>query len=149
MKGWRTLTGSDGRRGLRRRGLLAAFPVLIAGLNRAGLGPLRPDLSGHELRRAGLRAFAEVLAHLQLEAPHVIFGHTHRAGPLVQDDPSEWRTPSGTRIINSGSWVHQPDFLGEDPSSSPYRGGFGVVVEDEGAPELINLLDPVTQPVPA
>jgi hypothetical protein len=79
----------------------------------------------------------------------VIFGHTHRAGPLEQDDPREWRTPSGNRILNSGSWVDQPDFLGDDPSSSPYRAGFGVLVDDEGAPELINLLDRVTQPVPA
>jgi hypothetical protein len=149
MRGWRALTGSEGRGGLRRRGLLTAFPLLIAALNRAGLGPLRPNLSGHELRRAGLRAFAEVVERLQIEASHVIFGHTHRAGPLPADDPSEWRTPSGTRIINSGSWVYQPDFLGEDPSSSPYRGGFGVLVDGESAPQLINLLGPVTQPVPA
>jgi hypothetical protein len=149
MKGWRTLTGSDGRGGLRRRGLLAAFPVLIAGLNRAGLGPLKPQLSGDELRRAGLRAFAEVVERLDIEAAHVIFGHTHRAGPLPADQPSEWRAAAGARIVNSGSWVHQPDFLGEDPSSSPYRGGFGVLVDGESAPQLINLLDPVNQPVPA
>jgi hypothetical protein len=149
MRGWRTLTGSNGRRGLRERGLIAAFPVLVAAMNRGRIGPLKAELSGHELRRAGLRAFAEVLDRLNVDAPHVIFGHTHRAGPLEQDDPSEWRTPSGNRILNSGSWVDQPDFLGDDPSSSPYRAGFGVLVDDEGAPELINLLDRVTQPVPA
>jgi hypothetical protein len=149
MRGWRTLTGSHGRRSLRGRGLAAAFPVLVAGMNRAGLGPLRPELSGAELRRAGLRAFAEVLERLDVDAPQVIFGHTHRAGPLPTDDPAEWRTPAGTQIINSGSWVDQPDFLGPDPGSSPYRAGFAVCVEDSGPPALINLLDGVTEPVPA
>jgi peptidoglycan/xylan/chitin deacetylase (PgdA/CDA1 family) len=26
-----------------------------------------------------------------VDAPHVIFGHTHRAGPLPADAPGEWR----------------------------------------------------------
>ena len=48
-----------------------------------GSGPLQADISSAELRRAGLRgASASVLAHLGVEAAHVIFGHTHRAGPL-------------------------------------------------------------------
>ena len=43
---WRALAGGDGRRrGLRRRALAAGFPALVAGLNRAGLGPLSADLS--------------------------------------------------------------------------------------------------------
>ena len=60
-------------------------------LNRAGLGPLRADISGPELRRGALRAFGEVLTRLRVDAPHVIFGHTHRAGPLPADDRYEWR----------------------------------------------------------
>jgi Calcineurin-like phosphoesterase len=147
MRGWRTLTGSDGRRSLRRRAVITAFPALVAAMNRAGIGPLKPQLSGHELRRAGLRAFAEVVSRLAIPAPYVIFGHTHRAGPLPADDQSQWRTEAGSHLINSGSWVHQPDFLGDDPSASPYRAGFGVVVDERGAPELVNLLDGVTQPV--
>ena len=62
------------------RALVAAFPLAVAGLNRAGLGPLRSDISGGELRRAGLRAMGEVSARLGLGGAWVIFGHTHRAG---------------------------------------------------------------------
>ena len=140
MRGWRMLTGSDGRRSLRARGVAAAFPGVVAGMNRAGIGPLRPDLSGPELRRAALKAFGEVIDRLAIEAPHVVFGHTHRAGPLPADDPAEWRAPSGARMINSGSWVHQPDFLGDDPATSPYRAGFGVEVAEEGPPVLVDML---------
>src|SRR5205085_1239050 len=56
-RAWRAMAGVDGRRGLRRRGMIAAFPLVIAAANRAGLGPVRADISGPELRRAGVRAF--------------------------------------------------------------------------------------------
>ena len=75
--------------------LAGAFPLAIAGLNRLGLGPLRADLSGVELRRASLRAMGEVVARLRIDARHVIFGHTHRSGPLPDDDPNEWRLAGG------------------------------------------------------
>src|SRR5437763_9326266 len=90
-RAWRALSDSDGRRSIRRRGLIAAFPMIVAGMNRAGFGPLRADISGPELRRAALLAFGEVLGRLDVRAEHVIFGHTHRAGPLPRDDRSEWR----------------------------------------------------------
>jgi hypothetical protein len=140
MRGWRILTGGTGRRTLRERGVTAAFPAVVAAINKARIGPLKPDLSGPQLRRAALSAFNEVLGRLNVEAGHVIFGHTHRAGPLPADDPGEWRTPSRAQIINCGSWVDQPDFLGPDPASSPYRAGFGVELAGDGPPELVNLL---------
>ncbi len=55
-------------------------------LNRLGIGPLKADLSGAELRRANLRAMGEVVERLGIDARHVIFGHTHRSGPLPDDD---------------------------------------------------------------
>jgi hypothetical protein len=137
VRAWRALSGTGGRGGLRRRGLVMAFPVLVAGLNRAGMGPLRADVSGTELRRAALRAFTEVLERLQVPAAHVIFGHTHRAGPLPGDDRGEWG-----RLLNTGSWVYEPSWLGSSPADSPYRPGFAAIVGDEGPPELVNLLDP-------
>jgi hypothetical protein len=146
---WRTLTSGDGRQSWRRRGLIAAFPAVVGALNRVGIGPLNTDLSGPELRRAALRAFAEVLRRLEVRACHVVFGHTHRAGPLPADEDSEWRTATGLRLINGGSWVHEPGFLGPRPAESPYRPGFAVAVGDEGAPALLNLLDPVSSPAPA
>jgi len=74
----------------------------------------------------------------------VIFGHTHRAGPLAADDGTEWVTAGGVRLLNTGSWVYEPAWLGDAPSQSPYRTGFAAIVETDGQPtppELINLLD--------
>ncbi|MCW3010881.1 MAG: hypothetical protein JWO90_1285, partial [Solirubrobacterales bacterium] len=84
-KTWQALAG-DGPRTLRDRALGVAFPVAVAGLNRLGLGPVRPQLSGPHLRSAGLQAMGEVVRLLGVEAEHVVFGHTHRAGPLPGDD---------------------------------------------------------------
>ena len=139
---WRAVAGS-GRGAVGRRVLGAAFWALIAGLNRAGLGPLSADLSGQGLRRSALRAAGEVVLALGVDADHVIFGHTHRAGPLPGDDRREWQTVRGARLVNAGCWVHEPAFLGEDPSTSPYRAGFAVSLDDStrDAPALLNLLD--------
>jgi hypothetical protein len=148
VRAWQALQapGGGGRprfalASLRRSSLKLAFPVMVATLNRAGVGPLQTDVSGPELRRAGLRAFGEVVARLEVDASHVIFGHTHRAGPLARDHTSEWRAPTGAALVNSGSWVHDPQFVGADPGDSPYRPGFCVAIGDEGPPELRNLLD--------
>jgi hypothetical protein len=137
VRAWRALSRTDGGGGLRRRGLAAGFPMVVAGLNRAGLGPLRADVSAVELRRAGLSAFGEVLTRLGVPAAaHVMFGHTHRAGPLPGDDRAEWG-----RLVNTGGWVHDPAWIGDSPGESPYRPGFAAIVGDSGPPELVNLLD--------
>jgi len=138
---WRALSGRGGSP--RRRALRAMFPALIAGLNRAGLGPLRADLSSAALRRAPLAAIGEVLTRLGVGARHVVFGHTHRAGPLPGDDPAEWTTAAGTRLVNAGSWVRDRGLAGGDPARSPYRPGWAVWVDEDPAtaPELVNLLD--------
>jgi hypothetical protein len=147
-RAWRTLAGSSDRQQLRVRGFNAAFPAIVAALNRARIGPLRSDLSAPELRRAGLRALGEMLDRLHVRAPHVIFGHTHRAGPLAGDQHSEWRAATGSSLLNSGCWVNEPGFLGDRPAQSPCRAGFGVVITDAGAPRLTNLLDGVTPAAP-
>lgn len=141
VKAWQVLSGAGSRRGLRGRAMLVAFPALVAGMNRLGMGPLRADVSAFALRRAGLRAFGEVLARLEVSAAHVIFGHTHRAGPLPGDDRAEWIAPGGSRLLNTGSWVYEPGYLGDSPGESPYRPGFAAIVGDDGPPELVNLLD--------
>jgi hypothetical protein len=138
---WRDLSSSDGRRAVRRAGLRAGWPLVVRGLNRARLGPLEADVSGEGLRRGGLRGFAEVLSRLQVGAGHAIFGHTHRAGPLAGDSREEWTAPTGTRMMNIGSWTLEPSFLGNDPATSPYRPGFSMLLEDDREPELRNLLD--------
>ena len=142
-RAWRALSSSGRSRSLRRRGLVIAFPAIVAGLNRAGLGPFHADISAPELRRAGLLALGTALDRLDVQARHVIFGHTHRVGPLPDDDRLEWRAPTGAELINSGCWVYEPAHVGSAPSTSPYRPGFAVAVGDEGAPRLSNLLDGV------
>ena len=138
---WRFLAGSEGRSSWRQRIAAAAFPAVVAALNCARLGPLRADLSGAELRRAGLAAVGDVLVALRVAAAHVIFGHTHRAGPLPGDDCLEWRAPTGAAMLNTGSWVHEPAFLGARPRASPYRAGFCVTLGAREPPRLRCLLD--------
>jgi hypothetical protein len=139
---WRRLSPRGGRRAaVSRLATKAGLKVTVAALNRAGIGPLSADLSGHELRQGALRAFAEVVSRLGITAPHVVFGHTHRAGPLPGDDRGEWTTLSGASLLNTGSWVNEPSFLGRTPAQSPYRPGFCAELKDGGPPQLINLLD--------
>jgi hypothetical protein len=141
---WEALNGASGRRTLRSRALAFGLTAAVAGLNRAGMGPLRADVSGVALRRGALAAFTEVVGRLDVPpGAHVLFGHTHRAGPLPGDDRSEWGATGGARLINTGSWVDEPRFVGSDPTGSPYRAGFAAIVSDDGPPALVNLLDPV------
>ncbi len=135
---WQAVAGT-GSRPLKARAVAALFPLAVAGLNRAGLGPLRSDLSGEQLRRSGLAALGEVVRRLGVEAEHVVFGHTHRAGPLPGDDSEEWRAPTGARLHNAGSWVDEPTFAQGGPAS-PYWGGRALVLEDEGPPRLERLV---------
>jgi hypothetical protein len=139
-RAWRALAGTAGGGSVRRRAVVRAFPAVVAGLNRAGLGPLQSDVSMPALSRAGLVATAQVIARLGATAPYVIFGHTHRAGPLPGDDEAEWRTAAGGRMINAGSWVYDRQFVGEVPNQSPYWPGTCVVLGDSGPPELRRLL---------
>jgi hypothetical protein len=118
----------------------AGFPLAIKGLS-AALGPLSPDLSPTNIRRSGIKAVEEVIRRLGIDAQHVISGHTHRAGPLPEDDPGEWRTASGIQMHNSGNWVYEEHFM-PTPSyaNSPYWPGSAIVLEDEGPPRLKRLL---------
>ncbi|HWW89417.1 MAG TPA: metallophosphoesterase [Solirubrobacteraceae bacterium] len=130
---------------LRRRAFVAAFRLAVAALNRAGFGPLSADVSGAELRRAGLRAMDEVAVRLGLGDAYVIFGHTHRAGPLRGDDEHEWRGRAGARLLNTGSWTYAGIFLGDVPGESPYWPGAGVLVEESGPPVLVRMLQDRTR----
>jgi predicted phosphodiesterase len=145
---WRALAGNAGngrsKADLLARALAGAFPIAVAALNKTGLGSFNADISGHELRRAGLRAMGEVAARLELGDAHVIFGHTHRAGPLPGDAGAEWRGPAGARLINAGCWTYDAYFLTDTPGESPYWPGGSVLVDDEGPPTppvLRRLLD--------
>ncbi|HVE67475.1 MAG TPA: metallophosphoesterase [Solirubrobacteraceae bacterium] len=143
----RILTGT-GRRPLGHR--LAsgvAFPAFVAALNRAGLGPLDGDVSGPALRRAAVRAMGEVTRRLVPDAEHVIFGHTHRFGPLATDDAAEWTAPAGARLHNCGSWIFERFIVGGTagenpgfPGPHPYWPGGAVRVEGRGDVRPLRLL---------
>jgi predicted phosphodiesterase len=129
------------------------IPGAVAALNGVGIGPFSAELSAEELRLSGLRAMCKVLRALGVEADHIVFGHIHRAGPLAGDSADEWRLPGGGRLWNTGSWYHERVFLGEDPHASPYWPGTVGWVDEDGPPELENLLPDVelraAQPVRA
>jgi hypothetical protein len=125
---------------LRRRALVTGFPLAVAALNRAGLGPLRATISGPELRQAGLRAMDDVCVRLGLGSSYVVFGHTHRPGPLPGDSEEEWRGRAGARLLNAGSWAYASVFLGATAAASPYWPGACVLVEDDREPQILRLL---------
>jgi predicted phosphodiesterase len=139
---WRVL-GGDGHRPLRGRLLAGILPLGITGVNRLGLGPVRADFSAEELRRAGVLAMAEVAGRLGIEASHILYGHTHRAGPFANDDSLEWSLPDGGgRLTNTGCWVYEALFL-QRGRSSPYWPGSVVELRAAGPPILSRLLTEV------
>jgi hypothetical protein len=141
---WRVL-GGDGHRPLRGRLLAGVLPLGISGVNRLGLGPVRADFSAEELRRAGVLAMAEAVARLGIRAKHVLYGHTHRAGPFANDDSQEWALRDGGRLTNTGCWVYEAVFL-QRGRSSPYWPGCVVEVDDDPSrppPILSRLLTEV------
>jgi Calcineurin-like phosphoesterase len=136
---WRRVNENDGLGRL----LLGrvTVPGAVAVLNRAGLGPFHTELTGEGLRRSGLLAMGHVAESLAPGVEHVLFGHTHRPGPLPDDDPAEWTTPSGTRLWNSGNWLRDPAFVRRPDTPSPYRPGTVLLLDDTGPPRLRNVLD--------
>jgi Calcineurin-like phosphoesterase len=135
---WSRATG-DGRLGRLLVGRVT-IPAAVAALNRLKIGPFSPTLSGAELRRAGLLAMSRVADTLAPHAEHVLFGHTHRAGPLPGDDRAEWSTLSGTRLWNSGNWFLESAFIRGVGEDSPYWPGTVVWLEPGRAPRIENAL---------
>jgi hypothetical protein len=138
---WQALGGGYGRAARLRGWLLGtvALPGAVGVANRLGLGPVKPDLSPGAITRGGLSAMGEVTRRLGIDADHLIFGHTHRRGPIRGE--TGWRLPEGTRLWNTGSWVYAPGILGEGSADSPYWPGTIALVEGERSPELRHLLE--------
>jgi len=138
---WQALGGGYGRAARVRGWLLGtvAVPGAVGVANRLGLGPVRSDLSPGAVTRAGLAAIGEVVHKLGIEADHLIFGHTHRRGPMPAE--SGWRLENGTRLWNTGSWVYAPGLLGGTAGESPYWPGAVIVLEGQRQPELRHLLE--------
>jgi predicted phosphodiesterase len=141
---WAALGGGETRVAKLRGWLLGsvALPGAISVANRLGLGPVGSDLSAAAISAASLAAIGETVRRLGIEADHLIFGHTHRRGPLPAE---EWTIGEGTFVFNTGNWVHAPGLLGKTAAKSPYWPGTIAVVEDEGPPRLEHLLDEMSR----
>ncbi|MCU0313206.1 MAG: metallophosphoesterase [Solirubrobacteraceae bacterium] len=139
-KAW-SLLSADGRAPLRGRALAALLPLGIAGINLAGLGPVRHKIDSEELRRAGIAALGGTLALLGVDAPYVVFGHTHCAGPLPWMNAAEWRVNGTTQLVNAGCWTDEPAI--DTTERSPYRPGYGVLLEADPAepPRLVRITE--------
>jgi predicted phosphodiesterase len=125
----------NGRRDIGTRALSGvAIPSAVWALNRAGMGPFEAKLSGITLRESGLRGMSDLIDALAIDANEVVFGHTHRPGPLPPD--SEW----DARMFNTGSWLYEPNLLDTTAGRSPYWPGCVLFVEDDKPPELHRLL---------
>jgi predicted phosphodiesterase len=106
--------------------------------------PLTVLLLGMQMRRASIPALARVVHRLGVDADWVVFGHVHRCGPLASDDASQWRGPGGRPwIANTGSWVYEPLLLHRAAPPHPYWPGGAIVIEDDGDPRAVGLLDDV------
>jgi UDP-2,3-diacylglucosamine pyrophosphatase LpxH len=137
---WAALSGGGGP-AVRIRSLLlgsVALPGAVRVANRLRLGKFSPDLSLAEISRAGVRAMERVVGQLAIEAEHLIFGHTHRRGPLAGD--GAWTAPGGVNLHNAGSWVWSPGLVGKSARGSGFWPGTVATVE-AGAPTLTHLLD--------
>jgi hypothetical protein len=135
---WSRATG-DGSPGRLLLGRIT-IPAAVAALNRLRIGPFNAELTGPELRRAGLSAMGRVAETLAPDAEHVVFGHTHRAGPLPGDDDAEWATLSGRRLWNAGTWYHERAFVSDRDEDNPYWPGTVLWLGPDGPPRVENAL---------
>ena len=131
VRGLETSVGSRPPQGVR------APPAPRPG-RRARLGGDRVGLAPGELRRPGVLPIGRVLERLGVEADHVLFGHTHRTGPLPGDRREQWTTAGGTSLVNTGCWVDEP--LAHEGAAA-YRPGTMVEIAGSGPPRIHHLLD--------
>lgn len=140
-KVWAALAGRES--GVKKlRGMLlgsVALPGAVAVANRLGIGRFKADISLEEIGRATVAAMVESVERLELEAETVIFGHTHRRGPLSGEQA--WTTAGGTRLLNTGSWVYSPGLIGTAEAKSPYWPGSVVILDRDGIEPRALLAD--------
>jgi UDP-2,3-diacylglucosamine pyrophosphatase LpxH len=124
---------ADATADLARKTILARLPQL---LHSARLTPVSAAIVDLQMRRAALPAMRRVLELLEIRARWVIFGHVHRLGPLAVD--RQW---SDSRLVNTGSWLYEPALIDRATPPHPYWPGGAVLIEPEGAPRVVSLLD--------
>jgi predicted phosphodiesterase len=141
---WRRISSVNRSRPRLRRAALAAaagggIPATVWTLNRLLGAGFSPDLSAAAISDSGIEAAAELARRLELDAAHVITGHTHRAGPEGGDDP--WPPAGGGSLHNTGSWTFASAFHRPGTPPGPYWPGTVTWIEDEGPPRRVRLLN--------
>ena len=118
MRIWSALGGGQTAAKKMQKVLLGsvALPGAIAVANRLGIGRFSTDLSLKEISRATAAAMARRSSDWN-RGGHVIFGHTHRRGPLPGEEP--WKAKTGANLHNTGSWVYSPGLLGAQRRAAP------------------------------
>jgi hypothetical protein len=143
-RAWRSISGRERNNGKRIRQatakatLSAGIPATVWLLNRLVRADFEADLSPASIARSGIAAAAEMCARLQIEATHVVTGHTHRAGPEEHD--GEWPLSGGGRLHNTGSWVFADALHHPGAPPGPYWPGTVTWVGDDGPPQRVHLL---------
>lgn len=139
---WETLAGIGKVRSRRRQltvaGIRAAFPVGIRALNRLLRSDFEPDVSTAAIFGGGVEAAAELAARLQVDAAHVITGHSHRGGPTEAE--GRWGLAGGGSLHNTGSWTFSSVFHHPGKPPNAYWPGTVTWVEGEAPPRRVQLL---------
>jgi Calcineurin-like phosphoesterase len=120
----------------------STMPRIRRRVLRDRFAPVTARVLSQQMRRASLPALARVVHRLGIDADHVIFGHVHRRGPLPGDDPRRWQGPGGRpRIANTGAWTYEPLLLHRARPPHPYWPGGAILLEDDGDPRALGLLE--------
>jgi Calcineurin-like phosphoesterase len=139
---WELLAGDrpdrDRTRRLKARAARAAFPVVVAGVNRLLRADFDSDVYGDAIFRSGVDGASEVARRLGVDGVHVITGHTHRGGPRPGEGP--WRLPGGGELHNTGNWIFSTPLHNPGTPPNSYWPGTVTWVEDSGPPRRVELL---------
>jgi UDP-2,3-diacylglucosamine pyrophosphatase LpxH len=106
---------------------------------------LTRGLLGRQMQRSSIPALLHAVARVGVDAEWVVLGHVHRRGPHEGDDPALWSGPDGRggriRVANTGSWTYEPLLLHNGTPPHPYWPGGAVLVDGDGDPRAVGLLD--------
>jgi hypothetical protein len=116
----------------------AAVPAGIWSINRLLRANFEVTLSSGSITRSGIDAGIELAGRLNVDATHVLTGHTHRGGPEAGD--GEWTLRNDGRLHNTGSWVFASAFHHPGTPPGPYWPGTVTWLGDEGPPQRARLL---------
>jgi UDP-2,3-diacylglucosamine pyrophosphatase LpxH len=120
----------------------ATMPSLPRRMHSHRLAPLARIVLGFQMQRASNPALAHVVERLGVDAAWVVYGHVHRNGPREGDEAALWSGPGGRpHLANTGSWIYEPLLLHRGGPPHPYWPGGAVMLEGDGDPVAVGLLD--------